>query len=48
MDTNQSMERVNAVKTPGAIPHQAITIETVKGKRIAPTIGVAATNQRNI
>tara|TARA_B100000029_G_C16789398_1_gene672430 strand:- start:216 stop:356 length:141 start_codon:yes stop_codon:yes gene_type:complete len=42
------MENSNAVKTPGAIPHKAITIETVKGKRMAPAMGVAATNQRNI
>jgi len=48
MDTNQIMDSINAVKTPGAIPHQAITMETVTGKRIAPATGVAATNQRNI
>ena len=48
MDTNQSMESTSTVKTPGAIPNQAMTIDTIKGKRIAPARGVATTNQRNI
>ena len=37
-----------AVKTPGAIPNQAITKGTTNGKIIAPARGVAATNKRNI
>ena len=46
--TNQSVESRSAVRTPGAIPNQAITIGTIKGNKIAPVRGVNATNQRNI
>ena len=37
-----------AVKTPGAIPNQAITNGTNNGNKSAPVRGVIATNQRNI
>ena len=46
--TNQRVETINAVKTPGAIPNQAITNGTNNGKTSAPARGVIATNQRNI
>ena len=48
MATNQIVENISAVKTPGAIPSQAITSETINGKRIDPANGVIATNKRNI
>ena len=45
---NQRELRVKALKTPEPIPNFAIVIGTIKGKSIAPAIGVIATNQRNI
>ncbi len=48
MATNQNRESSKAVKTPGAIPNQAIINETTSGKVIAPARGVIATNRRNI
>tara|TARA_B100000700_G_scaffold278435_1_gene326563 strand:- start:342 stop:518 length:177 start_codon:yes stop_codon:yes gene_type:complete len=45
---NQIIDNNNATKTPEPIPTLAIVIGTIKGNKIAPTIGVNATTERNI
>ena len=46
--TNQRVLKINALKTPGPSPKCSIVVGINKGKAIAPTNGVKATNKRII